>query len=165
MHICYVVFINLILSFCKLSQLTTIVVTDTNCRFVIVRVIITSMVYYYFKHWYQALWIIKQSSTDLYCQKSLVCWCWFVHVKAVSEDEEDNCLQKGFESWTFYSPLSPDQAQEPQEQVIKTHLTFLLSPHHSKCVWVCVKACFSDSRQPSLYLQSLTLMWISTPNC
>lgn len=32
--------------------------------------------------------------TNLYCQQPLLHIFWFVHVKAVSEDEKDNCLQK-----------------------------------------------------------------------
>lgn len=40
---------------------------------------------------------------------------WFVHFKALSKDKKDNCLQKGSELRKFHSPMSPDQAQEPQE--------------------------------------------------
>ncbi len=132
--------------------------TDTNPSCIIIIIIVTSMVYYRFKLDFHAIFF-RPNPCWLY---SIISCIQIVIASNPCSSFSGLCLLRQYlkvrkitEFRAFHSPMSPDQAQEPQEHVIKTQLTFWLSSHHSKCVWVCVMACSSDSRQPSLSKASL----------
>ncbi len=104
-------------------------VTDTNPRCIIVIIIVTSMVYYCFKLDFHAIFF-RPNPCWLY---SIISCIQIVIASNPCSSFSGLCLLRQYlkvrkitEFRAFHSPMSPDQAQEPQEHVIKTQLTFLI---------------------------------------